>query len=93
MHDQREALFLRLSWAQRRPELFASTVALGRSASVVETSLARRDDDWRAGIDVVALEPFRSYANGLLAVCNSHLDRELHHEPLLRGFHDPERSE
>ncbi len=42
-------------------------IALGRSGSVVETWLAERDEDWRAGIDVVALDPFRGYANGLLA--------------------------
>ncbi len=42
-------------------------IALGRSGSVVETWLAERDEDWRADIDVVALDPFRGYANGLLA--------------------------
>ncbi|HEV2069451.1 MAG TPA: hypothetical protein VGR26_06635 [Acidimicrobiales bacterium] len=33
-------------------------IALGRSRSVVETWLARRDNDWLADIDVVALDPF-----------------------------------
>ncbi len=42
-------------------------IALGRSGSVVETWLAERDENWRADIDVVALDPFRGYANGLLA--------------------------
>jgi transposase len=42
-------------------------IALGRSGSVVERWLDQRDDDWRAGIEVVALDPFRGYANGLLA--------------------------
>ena len=42
-------------------------IALGRSGSVVETWLAERDENWLAGIDVVALDPFRGYANGLLA--------------------------
>lgn len=55
-------------------------IALGRSGSVVETWLARRDDDWLAGIDVVALDPFRGYANGLLAQLG-------HAEVVLDHFH------
>jgi hypothetical protein len=55
-------------------------LALGRSGSVVETWLARRDDDWRAGIDVVALDPFRGYANGLLPQLG-------HAEVVLDHFH------
>ncbi len=55
-------------------------IALGRSGSVVGTWLAERDENWRAGIDVVALDPFRGYANGLLAQLG-------HAEVVLDHFH------
>ena len=55
-------------------------IALGRSGSVVETWLAEREENWRAGIDVVALDPFRGYANGLLAQLG-------HAEMVLDHFH------
>ncbi len=55
-------------------------IALGRSGSVVETWLGERDENWRAGIDVVALDPFRGYANGLLAQLG-------HAEVVLDHFH------
>lgn len=42
-------------------------VVPGRSAKAVEDWLGARDVDWLAGIDVVALDPFRGYANGLRA--------------------------
>jgi len=42
-------------------------VVAGRSGQAVHDWLGERDDDWLAGIDVVALDPFRGYANGLLA--------------------------
>ncbi len=42
-------------------------IAHARSGSVVETWLADRDENWRGSIDVVALDPFRGYANGLIA--------------------------
>jgi hypothetical protein len=42
-------------------------IDLGRSGSVVETWLAERDGNWLANIGVVTLDPFRGYANGLLA--------------------------
>jgi transposase len=42
-------------------------IVLGRSGAVVESWLVERDDDWLANIGVVALDPFRGYANGLLA--------------------------
>jgi transposase len=38
----------------------------GRSGQAVRDWLGRRPADWLAGIDVVALDPFRGYANGLL---------------------------
>ncbi len=37
-------------------------IALAAVNSVVETWLAERDENWRAGIDLVALDPFRGYA-------------------------------
>ena len=39
----------------------------GRSGQAVRDWLGRRPPGWLAGIDVVALDPFRGYANGLLA--------------------------
>jgi transposase len=42
-------------------------VVPGRSGQAVRDWLGRRPGDWLAGIDVVALDPFRGYANGLLA--------------------------
>lgn len=42
-------------------------VVAGRSGKVVEDWLDERHDAWLAGIDVVALDAFRGYANGLLA--------------------------
>jgi Transposase len=38
----------------------------GRSSKAVEDWLAQRDDQWLAGIGVVAHDPFRSYAKGPL---------------------------
>jgi transposase len=42
-------------------------VAPGRSGVVVSSWLDARPSDWLAGIDTVALDPFRGYANGLVA--------------------------
>ena len=42
-------------------------VVAGRSGKAVEDWLEERPEEWLAGIDVVALDPFRGYANGLLA--------------------------
>jgi transposase len=42
-------------------------VVPGRSGKAVEDWLGQRDDEWLAAVDVVALDPFRGYANGLLA--------------------------
>lgn len=39
----------------------------GRSGQAVQGWLGERPSEWLAGIDVVALDPFRGYANGLLA--------------------------
>lgn len=39
----------------------------GRSGQAVRDWLGRRPGEWLAGIGVVALDPFRGYANGLLA--------------------------
>jgi transposase len=39
----------------------------GRSARAVEDWLERRPEEWLAGIEVVALDPFRGYANGLIS--------------------------
>ena len=47
-----------------RPRLL--DVVAGRSAKAVEDWLGERPTEWLAGIDVVALDPFRGYANGLL---------------------------
>jgi transposase len=41
-------------------------LALGRSGTVVRRWLEQRGESWLTGIDVVALDPFRGYANGLL---------------------------
>jgi len=41
-------------------------VVPGRSGKVVENWLDERDAQWLADIGVVALDPFRGYANGLL---------------------------
>jgi transposase len=40
-------------------------VVPGRSAQAVDRWLAARPPSWLAGVDVVALDPFRGYANGL----------------------------
>ena len=42
-------------------------VVAGRSARAVHDWLGGRPPDWRAEIDVVALDPFRGYANGVAA--------------------------
>ncbi len=42
-------------------------VVPGRSAKAVQDWLGGRPQEWLTGIDVVALDPFRGYANGLLA--------------------------
>lgn len=42
-------------------------VVPGRSGKVVADWLDQRPDEWLDDIDVVALDPFRGYANGLLA--------------------------
>ena len=42
-------------------------VVPGRSGQAVHDWLGRLPADWLAGIGVVALDPFRGYANGLLA--------------------------
>jgi transposase len=42
-------------------------VVPGRSGQAVHQWLSRRPSGWLAGIAVVALDPFRGYANGLLA--------------------------
>ncbi len=42
-------------------------VVSGRSAKAVQDWLERRPEEWLNAIDVVALDPFRGYANGLLA--------------------------
>lgn len=47
-----------------RPRLL--DVVAGRSAKAVDDWLTERDSAWLAGIDVVALDPFRGYANGLI---------------------------
>ncbi len=39
----------------------------GRSGTAVRNWLNERDDDWLTAIAVVALDPFRGYASGLLA--------------------------
>jgi transposase len=43
------------------------SIVPGRSGRAVRDWLSRRPADWLTGIDVVALDPFRGYANGLLA--------------------------
>jgi hypothetical protein len=42
-------------------------VVPGRSGKAVDDWLGTRDDEWLAAIGVVALDPFRGYATGLLA--------------------------
>lgn len=42
-------------------------VVAGRSGQAVHDWLDERDDEWLGAIDVVALDAFRGYANGLLA--------------------------
>jgi len=42
-------------------------VRLGRTGAVVASWLAEQTEDWRAGIEAVAMDGFRGYANGLLA--------------------------
>jgi transposase len=39
----------------------------GRSARAVDDWLSARPDDWLERINIVALDPFRGYANGLIA--------------------------
>ena len=40
-------------------------VVAGRSGSALSTWVSAREDDWRAGIGVAALDPFRGYATAL----------------------------
>lgn len=42
-------------------------VVLGRSGQAVSDWLAARTEDWLDAVEVVALDPYRGYANGLLA--------------------------
>jgi len=41
-------------------------IVAGRSAAGVRTWLARQPKEWLAGVEAVALDPHRGYANGLL---------------------------
>jgi transposase len=40
-------------------------VVPGRSAKAVEDWLGRRSEEWLAGVRIVAIDPFRGYANGV----------------------------
>jgi len=42
-------------------------IVAGRSAKAVDDWLGRRPQEWLAAISVAALDPYRGYANGLLA--------------------------
>ncbi len=48
-------------------EAFLLDVVAGRSAKVVDDWLGGRPEEWLQAISVVAIDPFRGYANGLLA--------------------------